>query len=177
MSDARRISLAELNALSRAEFARHLGGVFERSPWVADAAADGRPFSDVERLHRAMMAALVARPLEEQIAFLRAHPPLAARERRQQAITEESSVEQREAGLDAVEASKGDLLDRLNAAYHERFGFPFIIAARYNTVDSIVATLRQRLDRTDREEIAEAFRQIALITRLRLDDLVSDGPR
>ena len=35
--------------------------------------------------------------------------------------------------------------DRLNAAYRERFGFPFIIAVRDRTKHEILSTFEQRL--------------------------------
>lgn len=171
-ANSERIGLDALNALPAEEFQRRLGGVFEHSPWVAEAVTGSRPFPDIDALHSAMMQALLARPQEEQIAFLRAHPQLASRARRPAAIAVESISEQRAAGLDQVEEEKAERLDRLNAAYAERFGFPFIIVARMNSIDTIIAALERRLARTREEEIKEALGQIAVITRLRLDDLI-----
>jgi len=56
------LTLAQLNALDRAGFVARLGGIFEHSPWVAEGAADGRPFASVDDLHRAMVAVVQAAP-------------------------------------------------------------------------------------------------------------------
>jgi 2-oxo-4-hydroxy-4-carboxy-5-ureidoimidazoline decarboxylase len=169
-----RMSVAALNGLGREELVQRLGSVFEHSPWVAEAAAGARPFAGFDAAHAAMMDAVLALPVDEQIAFLRAHPRLASRSRRGAALAAESQAEQKAAGLDQVEEEKGELLDRLNGEYEDRFGFPFIIAARENTIDSIIDALRRRIRASRTGEIAEALRQIATITRWRLSDLVDD---
>ncbi|MDX6805956.1 2-oxo-4-hydroxy-4-carboxy-5-ureidoimidazoline decarboxylase [Terrihabitans rhizophilus] len=172
VSDGRRMSLTELNALPGDELVRRLGSVFEHSPWVAEGAGAARPFADFDAAHAAMMSVVLARSVDDQIAFLRAHPRLASRSRREAALAVESQAEQKAAGLDGVEEEKGELLDLLNRQYEERFGFPFIIAARENTIDSIIEALRRRMTASRDEEIAEALRQIATITRWRLGDLL-----
>jgi 2-oxo-4-hydroxy-4-carboxy-5-ureidoimidazoline decarboxylase len=63
--------------MSGDEFRQALGGVFERSPWVAGRVVDARPFPSVEALHGAMVAAVRRAPREEQLALLCAHPDLA----------------------------------------------------------------------------------------------------
>ena len=45
------VTLDELNRLPVAEFTAKLGAIFEHSPWVAEQAAAGRPFADVDSLH------------------------------------------------------------------------------------------------------------------------------
>ena len=45
------ISLPQLNSLSREEFVRIVGPVFEHSPWIAEATWPQRPFASVEQLH------------------------------------------------------------------------------------------------------------------------------
>jgi 2-oxo-4-hydroxy-4-carboxy-5-ureidoimidazoline decarboxylase len=170
-----RIGIADLNALPEADFVRRLGGIFEHAPWVAQAAAGVRPYHDVETLHAAMMAIVRARPANEKLALLRAHPRLASRSRRQKALTSESRTEQRHAGLDEIDENRAALLDELNAAYLQKFGFPFIIVARENTVDSILAALQRRLENNGDEELAEALDQIAAIARIRLrEQIVED---
>ena len=60
-------------------------------------------------------------------------------------------------------------LGELNAGYRERHGFPFIIAVRRHTKAQIFSLLRQRCAADTATELHEALRQIAIITRLRLD--------
>jgi 2-oxo-4-hydroxy-4-carboxy-5-ureidoimidazoline decarboxylase len=170
-------SIAALNGMPTEDFVARLGSVFEHSPWVATEAAALRPFAHADALHAAMMGAVLSRSLADRIDFLRAHPRLAARNRRADGIAVESQAEQKAAGLDVVEESKARRLDGLNIAYEERFGFPFIIAARRNTIDSIIEALQRRSQASREDEIGEALRQIAVITRGRLDDLLGQPSR
>jgi 2-oxo-4-hydroxy-4-carboxy-5-ureidoimidazoline decarboxylase len=168
----RRIALHELNTVPAADFVRHLGGVFEHSPWIPRLAAALRPFSDIDSMHAAMMDIVLSQTTGDQIAFLRAHPRLAARAKRAGALTSESRSEQSHAGLDALDDPLADFLEKLNVEYEERFGFPFIIVARHNDARSIIAALQRRSSRTRDEEVAEALEQIAAITRIRLKELL-----
>jgi len=137
-----RISLAALNGMSREEFTRHFGGVFERSPHFAARASAARPFDSGDDLHRAFATEIEHAPENEQLALLRAHPDLADRLVH---LTASSTVEQASAGLDTL--SEGDLREfhRLNTSYRKRFGFPFIICARLNSKDTILTAFRTRL--------------------------------
>lgn len=171
MSD--KIKVAELNRLSADDFVSALGHIFEHSPWIAEEASGLRPFADVGTLHGAMMDALLARPQDEQIAFLRLHPRLSPRSMRNRAIALESLAEQTSAGLGDLDDGTAERLDALNERYEKKFGFPFIIAARQNTITTIIAALERRLQRDTAAEIAEALSQIGTITRIRLDAIVA----
>jgi 2-oxo-4-hydroxy-4-carboxy-5-ureidoimidazoline decarboxylase len=61
---------------------------------------------------------------------------------------------------------------QLNAAYRERFGFPFIICARLNARDAILRSMQQRIDHSAEEEHATALAEIEKIAWLRLEDLL-----
>jgi 2-oxo-4-hydroxy-4-carboxy-5-ureidoimidazoline decarboxylase len=71
-----------------------------------------------------------------------------------------------------------DEFKSLNAAYKEKFHFPFILALRdqqekgNNTVESILDEFRQRMGNTEEEELDEAIRQIGRIAQHRLKDLI-----
>jgi 2-oxo-4-hydroxy-4-carboxy-5-ureidoimidazoline decarboxylase len=60
----------------------------------------------------------------------------------------------------------------LNAAYREKFGFPFVICVRMQTKASILAAVEMRLSAHPASERAEAITQIGLIAKLRLQDLL-----
>lgn len=172
------MTLDELNEAPRHAFIAALGGIFEHSPWVAEAIADKRPFQSVEALHGAMVEAVDAAGREKQLALIRAHPDLAGKAARAGALTAESTREQKGAGLDRLSDTAFDEFHRLNDAYKARFGFPFILAVRgfdgrAHDARSILASFRARLDNATETEIDEALRQIARIARLRLDDLIS----
>ena len=62
-----------------------------------------------------------------------------------------------------------------NAAYRARFAFPFVICARENRKDAILAAFPLRLRNTPQQELDTALIEIAKIARLRLFDSVYEG--
>jgi OHCU decarboxylase len=168
------VSLAEINRLSPEAFVALLGGIFEHSPWIADAAGKCRPFNDLGALHAAMTRIVAESPAEKQLALIQAHPDLAGRLARQGLLTAESSREQAGAGLADADAGTLARIGALNSAYRAKFGFPFIICARLNDVGSILRSMESRLAHDVEEEFSTALAEIGKITQLRLKDLVEE---
>jgi len=168
------LSLSGLNELPASSFVAALGEVFEHAAWVAEAAAVGRPFPTVTALHDAMMQAVRQAPAGRQASFIGGHPELGSRVKRAD-LTRDSQSEQGGLGLDRLSAEEFDRFTRLNAAYREKFGFPFIVCVRRHTRDSILRQFARRLEHDAEAEREAALHEIGLITRLRLVALV-DGP-
>lgn len=167
-------TLTEINALERPAFVARFGAVFEHSPWVADAAWDHRPFPTRAALHAAMCAAVQAAPLARQLELIRAHPDLVGRAAREGRLAAASASEQAGAGLDQLTPAEVAWFEQHNAAYRERFGFPFIICVRANRRQAIVAGFETRLQHTPAQERATALAEIAKIAAFRLADLIDD---
>ena len=165
--------LSELNALDRAGFVAAVGHLFEHSPWVADETWPRRPFRDAEHLHAELCATMRGAPQERQLALIDAHPDLAGRLARERKLTTESTKEQTSAGLNALSEAELAEFQRLNAAYRERFGFPFIICARLNNRGTILEAMRTRLGNETEQEFHTALREIEKIAALRLKDIVA----
>lgn len=165
-----RLSLQTLASLDRDAFVRELGAVFEHSPWVAERAFERRPFRDVAALHEAMVAVVDEAGEEAQLELIRAHPDLAGRAAVAGELTESSSREQAGAGLDRLSPEAYARFHRLNDAYRERFGFPFVLAVRGHTAHTILASFEERLANSPEAERVRALREIAAIARFRLDD-------
>jgi len=166
------MNLEELNALPAEKFVALLGAVFEHSPWVAERAAKARPFRSRAELLDEMRSVVQRASPEEQLALIRAHPQLGARGRSRTQLTEASANEQRRAGLDACTDAEFAQLMQLNSAYVEKFSFPFILAVRGHTPESILAALQSRLSNDARSERQAALGQIGLIGGYRLEDIV-----
>ncbi len=163
------MTLADVNACDRTSFVDQVGWVFEHSPWVTERAWTQRPFSSVDALHAAMTAVMRAAQPHEQIALLKAHPDLGARAR----MSDASTAEQASAGLDHLNPEEFERLRRLNAAYREKFGFPFLYAVKGSSKHDILRALEARLASSAEQELAEALRQVSRIARFRLEDLIS----
>ncbi|MBA8901465.1 2-oxo-4-hydroxy-4-carboxy-5-ureidoimidazoline decarboxylase [Phyllobacterium sp. P30BS-XVII] len=166
------MTLDELNNADPETFVTALGGIFEHSPWVPEAVVPLRPFASVELLHAAMVGAVDKAGQVAQLGLIRAHPDLAGKAARQGSLTTHSTSEQKGAGLDRLTDTEFNEFHRLNDGYQGRFGFPFILAVRGHDKHSILAAFRTRLQNNAGEEVTEALRQIALIARFRLDDLI-----
>lgn len=166
------LTLAALNAMNQDAFVRAIGPAFENAPWVAASAWSARPFTSVAALHAAMLNVVRQAPDDKRLAFLCGHPELAGREAQAGTMTTESVGEQKSAGLNALTSAELAEMQRLNRAYRERHGFPFIIAVRANTKQQIFEAMRARVAADTEIERNAALEQIGLITRGRIDALV-----
>jgi 2-oxo-4-hydroxy-4-carboxy-5-ureidoimidazoline decarboxylase len=165
------MDLSAVNALEPAEFVRVVGPVFEHSPWIAEAVASRRPFGSVETLWEAMCEVVRKALTVRQLALICAHPDLVGRA----VLTAASHSEQAAAGLMELAPREAAIFGRYNADYKARFGFPFVICARLNKKDTILAAFPMRLRNTSAQERATALEEIYKIARLRLDDLITPG--
>jgi 2-oxo-4-hydroxy-4-carboxy-5-ureidoimidazoline decarboxylase len=166
------MTLEHLNALDRAAFTAALGHLFEHSPWIADETWSRRPFRDPAHLHAELCATMRAAARERQWALIQAHPDLAGRLARQNQLTAESTREQASAGLNRLSESELREFQQQNDAYRARFGFPFIICARLNAKEAILAAMRARGQNSPEVEFQTALGEIEKIAWLRLTDLM-----
>ena len=168
-----RITLEQLNAMHTGGFVTTLAGIFEHSPWVPEAALAKRPFTSIDQLHDAMVTAVDQAGDAQQLALINAHPELAGKAAVRGELTHESTREQSGAGLDLCTQEEFDRLQALNAAYREKFGFPFILAVRGFDRHGIIANFEARLHHSRDVELRESLQQIYRIARFRLDDLLA----
>lgn len=167
-----KLSLDEVNALSREDFVSTFGDVFEHSPWIAQNAFDERPFSSIVQLHKGLAKELHAAESSAKLTLIRAHPNLAAKAARDTGLTEFSNLEQTGAGLDTCTKLEATQLQSLNAQYEAKFGFPCIISVKGLNKQRIFKKFRLRLQSTSEEEFAENLKQILRIAKFRLEELV-----
>ena len=166
--------VAPPSALDRAGFLARYGGVYESSPWIAEAVWDAGETADhVEPLAAAMAAQVEAAGRAAQLALLRAHPDLAGRLAVAGALTADSTAEQAGAGLDRCTPEEFDAFRRLNARYVARCGFPFILAVRGRSRAEILAIFERRAEAPPEAEFREALDQVHRIARLRLEALAA----
>lgn len=169
MADRSVRSLSQVNGLDLEGFTAAFGDVLEASPHLAAAAWDHGPFADVDALAAAFTSAVDGLDEEAALALLRAHPVLGARG----PMAAASVDEQAGAGLQDLEERRRRDLEAANAAYLDRFGFPFIIAVKGLTAEDVDAALAERLSHTTDEELAIARAEVQRIARLRLAALVT----
>ena len=175
------LTLEQLNAASPAEALALLDGLYEHSPWIAEEALAQRPFRSLAHLKHALAQVVRTAELDAQLALIRAHPELAGKAMVAKSLTAESTNEQSKAGLTECTPEEFERIQQLNAAYNERFGFPFILAVRGPrgtglTKQEIIDTFARRLDNHPEFELAEALRNIHRIAEIRLNDKFAAEP-
>jgi beta-ureidopropionase / N-carbamoyl-L-amino-acid hydrolase len=169
------LTLEEFNAAPADRALALLDGLYEHSPWIMEAALAGRPFASLAALKHACVQAVEAGGRERQLALVRAHPELAGKAMVDQSLTPESTGEQSRAGLTHCTPEEFALLQRLNAEYNARFGFPFILAVRGPrgtglSRAQIIEAFERRLHQPPEFELAECLRNIHRIAEIRLND-------
>lgn len=168
------LMLAAVNRMDEDAFVASFGDIAEHSPWVAKVAERARPYLDRTAMVTAFVGAVGAAERDAQLALLREHPDLAGRAAIAGELAPESRNEQTGAGLDRMSAAEYERFSRLNGAYRDRHGIPFILAVKGATKDQVLEAFEARLDNPADIEFATALTQVQRIIRFRLEDRVSE---
>jgi len=158
------------------DFVQKYGGVYEHSPWVAERVDEllSDTTADTATLAGLMADVVDNASLEKQLALICAHPDLAGRAQMAGELTHESTDEQSRAGLDQCTADEYQEFQTLNAAYKEKFSFPFVMAVRESHRREILQAFAERLQNDDDVEFETALQQIHTIAGLRLAAMEGD---
>lgn len=162
--------------MDKKAFVAKFGGIFEHSPWIAERAFDlelGAAHDSAGGVHNALCRVFRSAGEAERLDVLVAHPDLAGKLAQARRLTADSTAEQASAGLDALTDAEREEFTGLNAAYVEKFGFPFIIAVRDSGGKAaILKAFKTRLENTREAEFETACRQVERIAWHRLKDLL-----
>ncbi|WP_353475203.1 2-oxo-4-hydroxy-4-carboxy-5-ureidoimidazoline decarboxylase [Salipiger sp. H15] len=160
--------LTTLNSVQREQALAALSPLVERSPWVAEAVVDLRPFASDEALAEALVEVILAAAPARRRALFNVHPELSGSEAAEGRMTAESTSEQGRLGLTALPSGEAARLAALNTAYRARFGHPFIIALhRVPDRAALYQTFEQRLRASPLEEHTTTLSEIASVIRAR----------
>jgi 2-oxo-4-hydroxy-4-carboxy-5-ureidoimidazoline decarboxylase len=163
-------SIAQLNQMDENAFVAALGAIFEDTPEIAQETWQYRPFTDRHSLYQQMIAIVDYFSPEEKLALIRAHPDLGTRAK----MAAASLQEQAGVGLDRLSPEEFDRLQNLNQAYRQKFDFPFIIAVKEHTQESILAAFEERLANEVATEIERAIAEIGKIAGFRLAEAIDE---
>lgn len=165
------LNSARPSSLDLEAFLTHYGDIFEHSPWVAETAWEQgltTQHDDADVLADSMGAVLQSADINQQIAVIRAHPDLAGKAALAGELTQDSTREQAGAGLDQCTAAEFERFQRMNQAYQDKFGFPFVIAVKGLDRHAILEAFEARLENDAATERQTAIQQIIQIARFRL---------
>jgi 2-oxo-4-hydroxy-4-carboxy-5-ureidoimidazoline decarboxylase len=164
----------EPGELDREEFLETFGHIFEHSPWIAENVwNDGLDLrhDTAAGMHEVMCNEIRRADPEQKLELLKAHPDLVCA-MNQESTTSTSRGEQRRSGLDQCSPEEYAEFQRLNKAYREKFGFPFILAIKGFQRRQILEIFRKRLQHSQEEEFQAALAQVMKIGLFRLQELM-----
>jgi OHCU decarboxylase len=169
------MTLAEFNALPASEAESSLTDCCGSARWAAGVAAR-RPYATAEALHRAADAIWWNLERADWLEAFSHHPQIGDKP----ASGSESAPQWAEGEQAGARAATDDVKTRLakaNRAYFEKFGYIYIVCATGKTAEGMLAILNQRLQNDLASELPVAAEQQRLITRIRLEKLLSSGQR
>lgn len=161
--------------MDRDTFVNTFGSIYEHSPWIAERAYElelGPAHDSVVGMHSALFRMFRSASETEKLGVLTAHPDLAGKLASAKRLTADSTAEQASAGLDALTDDERATFETLNAQYVSTFGFPFIIAVKDNTKETILAAFQTRLSHAKDTEFKAACAQVERIAWHRLHTLL-----
>jgi len=170
------LKLSELNEMDADGMEAKLGAIYEKSSWVARAAAAYKPFDSIGALVKAFKKVVDESDEDSKLLILRNHPDLAGKAALAGEVAAASSEEQARAGLDRCTSEELERFNTLNAAYKEKFSWPFILAVRNASKRAILAAFERRLKNDACAERAECLLQVHKIGWMRLLASVEHAP-
>ncbi|GIV95544.1 MAG: OHCU decarboxylase [Herpetosiphonaceae bacterium] len=167
----------ELNRLSREAFAEALKPLFETAPPLAEGLWNSRPFESYEQLLDRAEEVIAGLTFNQKIEVINAHPRIgesAAAVRQRSALSYKEQGYDAEAALNPAERERiYRELAELNRDYEARFGFKFVVFVNRRPKSAIIEVLRERMQRSQEEEMAAALNAMLAIARDRLTRLRS----
>ena len=169
------MTLAEFNTLPVAQAESLLLDCCGSARWAANVASQ-RPYATVDTLNNAADSFWWKLERADWLEAFSHHPQIGdkpasgSESARQWAAGEQAGAR---AATDDVKAR----LARANRAYYEKFGYIYIVCATGKTAEGMLAILNQRLQNDPPSEISIAAEQQRLITRIRLDKLLTSEQR
>ena len=160
--------IEELNQMSQGEFVGVLGDIWEDTPEIAADSWLSRPFAHLDILYESMVEVVENMSEAKQLALIKAHPDLGSKAK----MAEASVQEQAGVGLDSLNSEEYNYLLSLNREYKAKFDFPFIIAVKNHTLESIFQSFRDLLKNSQSEDKTAALSEIKKIARFRLEAII-----
>jgi 2-oxo-4-hydroxy-4-carboxy--5-ureidoimidazoline (OHCU) decarboxylase len=179
--EAASLAIDELDVIAPGAFGARVAPLFEGARGFLGRLAVARPFGTIEAMFDQARAIAHARPVEEQVELIDAHPRLGADPA---AVSALSFVEQGYAtgALQAPHASDAERarvaaeLDRLTAEYEARFGFRYCVFVAGRSRAELLPGMTAALDADREVELHRALDAVVDIARARYATLTGAPP-
>ena len=161
--------------MSKKEFIKIFGNVFEHSSWVAEKTylrGVNPSMENADALHRFMCLEFRLSSNSEKLKVLKSHPDLALGiVKKFNKLTVSSKTEQKNAGLTSLTEKEQIDFNQLNIDYQKKFNHPFIIAVKGKTRSQILRQFKTRLNNSRQEEFNTACNEVEKIAGFRIQEI------
>lgn len=174
------LTLERLNSASRDDATQLLYGLYENSQWIAEESLNERPFKSWAHLKFVMCQVLARAGRDAQLSLICAYPELADETTVCKTFKAGLTDAQAMGGLTDCASDEYSKIQKLNANYKSKFGWPFILALRgprgtgYSQ-PQIIEIFERRLQGHPDFEWAECLRNVHRIAEIRLNDKLDVG--
>jgi 2-oxo-4-hydroxy-4-carboxy-5-ureidoimidazoline decarboxylase len=158
--------LARFNTVPDTALRDELGRLTAAPRWAAELVA-GRPYADVRTLLARSDEILAGIDADQVDAALAGHPRIGQRSAHLDAESAARSAGE-QAGMNAADAAQVRALAEANAAYEQRFGRIYLVAAAGLSAQQLLERARSRLHNAPGPELDVVRSELATITRTRL---------
>uniref|UniRef100_A0A0A9Y1R8 2-oxo-4-hydroxy-4-carboxy-5-ureidoimidazoline decarboxylase n=1 Tax=Lygus hesperus TaxID=30085 RepID=A0A0A9Y1R8_LYGHE len=163
------MDVAQLNQLDCDEFTKLFSNVFEHHSEAAEYVYSQRPFRDQAHVIESFCRYMDQLPLGVKRQILVNHPMLGSKS----SMTQESTKEQKSAGLRNLRDSEADVLYEFNRKYYDKFGFPYIICVLETNKDEILSDIQKRYNNDVDTETLRGIDEVKKIAKHRIFGLVA----
>ncbi len=159
--------------LSKSQFMAILGGIYEKTPWVAEQywqsfVHNQEKWDNFAETNAEMQKIVKNSDASLRLKILQSHPELVGKLALAGKLTAESTREQAGAGLNQCSPDEFQEFQTLNSQYNEKFGFPFIVAVSGKSRLEILQIFKSRVNNDYDAEFQEAMAQVYKIAEIRL---------
>ena len=172
-----------LDRISAGIFAATMAPLFEGAPRFLGRLANARPFGSLDELFERARRIAHVMPAAEQLELIDAHPRIGAPPASVSALSfveqgyERDAAEHAARDAEAERSRVAGELDRLNAAYEERFGFRYCIFVEGRSRAELLPDFTAALEADRSAEIARALDAVIGIARDRAGRLGAPAGR
>jgi 2-oxo-4-hydroxy-4-carboxy--5-ureidoimidazoline (OHCU) decarboxylase len=167
-------TIDELNAATPLAFTQTLHILFESAPQLSSQLLLFRPFPSYKDLLETASSLINKLPVQDKIEIVNAHPRIGADKNTLSLLSHsEQGYTSTIVGEEEDDVLIHELLNQLNEAYEEKFGFKFVIFVNGRSRKSLIPEFKKRLLNEGDDELERGLCEMMQIAHDRLNKLSS----
>ena len=169
------MKVKDVNKMSSDIFINNFNNIFENTSSIAVSTEKMRPFKNKKQLIEIFLNEFDKLTINTKKSIIKNHPDLGNKFRIDGDLTEMSTNEQKNAGLNNCTEEEFLLFNQLNNEFKSKFDIPFIFAVKGKTKSIIIEEFKKRLQNDNIEkEFNESVKQVKQIANFRLNEIIDE---